>query len=133
MITLRFPNLVRKCPALIIKVYIKYTKAVLRGSTPYGPSPLSQRRRLGSREDSISVVTESCSDLTPEEHKVLDVVQEYSNEHSVEYKIIDISKTGKGIIASLKGIKESPTIVIGARKFVGQISPEDIQRALASE
>lgn len=117
---------------MIIEVYINYTKGIVKGSTPYGPNPWSQRRRMGSQEDTIFTVGESYSDLTPEEQKVLKTVQEYANEHGIEYKVHDISKTRESVRAFMKGVKESPTVVIGNRKFVSNITKDELKEALSN-
>ena len=113
-----------------IEVYLEIEKAVIKGNTPYGPSPWSIRRRFGSREDSIFTVKESFSDLSPKEKAVIDTVQDYANAHGIEYRVYDISKLRGGLRALFKGVREAPTVIIGKEKFAGNVTACQIGHAL---
>jgi hypothetical protein len=97
----------------VIKIYVKGEPAAV--SFERGYENITPGHECWGRKPVIKVKTESV--LPDGDEKALRIVEEICNETRAEFKVYNINTFKGRIQARLRGVKKTPTIVIGSSKI----------------
>ena len=102
-----------------IELYLDSQKAVLDSKNPYYDSNTGKAYTTMAhpRLDDLYIVKEGVFGLTEIENKFIGQLEEFASQKHIELKVYDIKNLRHSIRAFFKGIEETPTVIIGKKKF----------------
>jgi len=76
-------------------------------------------------------VTYKMDQIMPEiDQQVLKVVSEIADEKELTVKLYDVATWKGRLKALLKGVKETPTVVVGDKRIVGPVTRDELENLL---
>ena len=118
-----------------IELYIESKKVIVEGKNPYY-NTAAGKNIVGmwhSRSDDCQFVKKANLYVSEKENKIKNELEIIASKHGFELNIFDISKTRDALGAFFKGVRETPTVIIGKNKLVGDITEEQLTKVLMEQ
>jgi len=112
-----------------IVLYIR-TKEHVVADTPPGEHIKSVRTLRSMGTPSYDLITTIDCWLSPEELRAKKLVEGFAKRHNLELVIRDRAGFRDNLRARVKGIKTTPTVVLGKRRFGPEVTAEVLEAAL---
>lgn len=102
-----------------IELYLDSQKAVLDSKNPYYDSNTGKAYTTmrHPRLDDLYIVKEGLFGLTDTEKKFIHQLEQLAKDKNIQLKLYDLKNFGHSVRAYLKGIEETPVVIIGKKKF----------------
>ncbi|MDO9538264.1 MAG: hypothetical protein Q7J68_08095 [Thermoplasmata archaeon] len=114
-----------------IELYLNSEKGHLKAGYPYYETLSS--KSIGTWHGPSSgyyIPKDVFVGYSEEEKEMRDQITRMADKYNFELKVYDVSKTRYRFRAFFKGVRETPTAVIGRKKFIGTISEDEILAAI---
>ena len=117
-----------------IELYVNSEKGKVKGSGRENLPPLALGTTLsggavGRNYDSWQV-KKAFVGLTSKEKELIYKLEHIATQYNIDFCVHDIAKTRNPFRTFFKGVKETPTIVIGRFKFKEDYNEKDLLKAL---
>jgi len=109
-----------------IEVYITNKEVVI--STGLEGRPLAGAE--GVHYCSVKKISKTEKVTSEEDEAVLKLVKEVATEKNHKFQIIDISSSKGKLKARLKGVRTTPTIIVGNKRLIGAPQKETLETLL---
>lgn len=110
-----------------IELYIKSKEGAVKGA---GAGKLPGLGWARQQWDPQLRVKLAFVDISENERKLIELLDRLAGQHNVEMKIFDIARSRYALRAFFKGIRITPTVIIGRNKLSGNITEEQIVKVL---
>ena len=114
---------------MIIELYLNSDKGAVKGE---GADNLPWSMRAGwtpAKDSSLNVKT-AFVNFTDEENELRARLDRIGTEHNLEIILYDTARTRNAMRAFFKGVRKSPTIIIGKSILTGKITDAQIIKAI---
>lgn len=114
-----------------IELYIKSKEGTVKGAGEGILPHLSMYRGKDSEEYAVNLRSKmEFFETSDDERKIIELLDRVASQHNVEMKIYDMARSRYAFRAFFKGIRKTPTIIIGRNKLTGNITEEQIVKVL---
>ena len=112
-----------------IEIYVNSERGVVKGIGRENLPALGYGGQIGRKYDSWHV-KKAFVGLPPEEKELIDKLEHVAARFNVEFSVYDVAKTRHAFRAFFKGVRDTPTVIIGRKKLTGNITEEQLIEAL---
>ena len=116
---------------MIIELYLYSEKGYFESRDPWQLSTIlkSGTSRHGP-QTGYHISKQSFIEFSPEQKEIHARVVDIANKYNIELKIYDLAKLRFMFRAYFKKVHEIPTVIIGKKKLIGNITDEQIMNVL---
>jgi hypothetical protein len=114
-----------------IELYLNSEEYVVKGGT--GQYMRYFRGAASTDYDDQLRMSQKVVGLPKEVVKLRDMLESIAHRHNMDMIVYDRTRFRDTIMAFFRGVRKTPTVIIGKRRFVGDITEEDIEKAICRQ
>ena len=115
-----------------IELYLNSDKGAVKGEGTEN-LPWSMRAGWTPAKDSSLNVKMAFVNFTDEENELRARLDRISAEHNLEIFLYDTARTRNAMRAFFKGVRNTPTVIIGNHKLTGNVTEEQLTKVLKEQ
>lgn len=115
-----------------IELYLNSERGVVKGTGRENLPPLGYSGQIGKKYDSWHV-KKTFVGLPTKERELINTLEHVVAKFNVEFIVYDVAKTRCAFRAFIKGVRDTPTVIIGRRKLTGNITEEELTKVLGEQ
>lgn len=115
-----------------MEIYLNSDRGVVKGIGRENLPPLGYSGQIGKKYDSWHV-KKAFVGLPPKEKELINKLVHVAAQFNVEFIVYDVAKTRYAFRAFFKGVRDTPTVIIGRKKLTGNITEEELTKVLVEQ
>ena len=116
-----------------IELYLNSEEYMMKGVGGASPYLRHYRGQVSSEYDDLLRMKQRFVELPDEVQKMKDLLMDLALKHNVEINVYDKTRIRDAVRAFFKGVRKTPTVIIGRHRLTGNITEEQIIKALKDQ
>lgn len=116
-----------------IELYLNSEEYMMKGVGGASPYLRHYKGQVSSEYDDLLRMKQRVVELPDEVKRIKNLLMDLALKHNIEMKVYDKTRIRDALRAFFKGIYKTPTVIIGRHKLTGNITEEQIIKALKDQ